>query len=72
MRTSKIVKSILIPTLGISAIGTIAAVCTSCGCGSVSVTSVSLKKPTATLAVGDNVTLTATVSPETATDKSVT
>ena len=31
MKRSKIIKSILIPTLGISAIGTIAAVCTSCG-----------------------------------------
>jgi hypothetical protein len=33
MRKSKILKSLLIPTLGIAAIGTVAAVATSCSCG---------------------------------------
>ena len=31
MKTTRLLKSILIPTLGISAIGTVAAVSTSCG-----------------------------------------
>ena len=36
MRRIKLLKSILIPTLGISAVGTIAAVSTSCGCSIIS------------------------------------
>ena len=77
MKTTKLLKSILIPTLGISAIGTIAAVSTSCGQANpdpdiVHVTSVELDKTSATLTIGDTETLTATVLPENATDKSVT
>ena len=76
MKTTKLLKSILIPALSISAIGTIAAVSTSCGCGSknphiVHVTSVELNKPSATLTIGDTETLKETVLPENATDKSV-
>ena len=76
MKTTKLLKSILIPTLGISAIGTIATISTSCGSRSkdldiVHVTSVSLDKTSITLAAGDTETLTATVLPENATDKSV-
>ena len=76
MKTTRLLKSILIPALGISAIGTIATVSTSCGCGSknpdiVHVSSVSLDKTSIILAVGDTKTLTATVLPEKATDKSV-
>jgi uncharacterized protein YjdB len=76
MKTTRLLKSILIPALGISAIGTIATVSTSCGCGSknpdiVHVSSVSLDKTSMILAVGDTKTLTATVLPEKATDKSV-
>ena len=36
MRRIKLLKSILIPTLGISAVGTIAAVSTSCSCSIIS------------------------------------
>ena len=72
MKTTKILKSILIPTLGISAISTIAAVSTSCSYDLSRVTSVSLNKTSTTLAIDDNETLTATVLPENATDKSVT
>ena len=77
MKTTKLLKSILIPTLGISAIGTIAAVSTSCGQANpdpdiIHVTSVELDKTSATLTIGDTETLTATVLPENATDKSVT
>jgi uncharacterized protein YjdB len=68
---AKLLKLILIPTLGISTIGTIAAVSTSCG-NTIHVTSVSLNKSSTTLAVGGTETLTATVLPENATDKSVT
>ena len=75
MIKTKLLKLILISTLGISAIGSIAAISTSCGEKKpvvIHVTDVILNKTTATLAVGDTVTLTATVSPEDATDKLVT
>ncbi|MBQ6279953.1 MAG: Ig domain-containing protein [Mycoplasma sp.] len=72
MKTTKILKSILFPTLGISAINIIAAVSTSCSYDLSRVTSVSLNKTSTTLAIDDNETLTATVLPENATDKTVT
>ena len=77
MHKIKLLKSILIPTLGISAISTIPVVSISCSCGSenpeiIRVTSVSLNKTSITLAVDDNETLTATVLPENATNKTVT
>ena len=77
MHKIKLLKLILIPTLGISAIGTIPVVSTSCSCGSenpeiIRVTSVSLNKTSTTLAVDNNETLNATVLPENATDKTVT
>ena len=63
MHKIKLLKSILIPTLGISAISTIPVVSTSCD-EVHDVTSVSLNKTSITLAVGDTKTLTATVLPE--------
>ena len=77
MHKIKLLKSILIPTLGISTISTIPVVSISCSCGSenpeiIRVTSVSLNKTSITLAVDDNETLTATVLPENATNKTVT
>ena len=75
MKTTRILKLILIPTLGISAIGTIATVSTSCGSENpdiIHVTAVTLNKISTTLAVGDTETLIATISPQNATDKSVT
>ena len=70
MKKIKLLKSILIPTLGITSIGTIPVVSTSCG--EVHVTSVSLNKTSTTLAVGETKALNVTVLPESATDKSVT
>ena len=75
MKNTKLLKSILIPTLGISAIGTIAAISTSCSSGVdqlIHVTSVELNKPYTTLAVGGTETLVATVKPDDATNKDVT
>ncbi|MBQ6280326.1 MAG: Ig domain-containing protein, partial [Mycoplasma sp.] len=75
MKQTKLLKSILIPTLGVSAIGTIPVVSTSCGSENpnvVHVAGVTLDKTSMTLAVGDTETLSANVFPETATDKSVT
>jgi uncharacterized protein YjdB len=70
---AKLLKLILIPTLGISTIGTIAAVSTSCGCGNaIHVTEVRLNKSSTTLDVGGTETLIATVLPEDATNKDVT
>ena len=69
MKKSKLLKSIWIPALGIPAIGSIAAVCTSCG--NVSVTGVTLDMTSKTLAVGETETLRATVLPENVTDKTV-
>ena len=71
MWNSKLLKSILISTLGVSAIGTIAAVSTSCS-PVIIVTGVSLNKESLVLGIGDSDTLIATVFPENATDKSVT
>ena len=66
-------KTLLIPTIGISAIGTIAAVSTSCSCSPVVlVTGVLLDKESLVLGIGESNTLIATVLPENATDKSVT
>ena len=68
MQKIKLLKSLLVSTLGISTIGSIAAISTSCGCGNaIHVTSVSLNKPSTTLAVGGTETLTATILPENAT-----
>ncbi len=72
MKTTQILKSILIPILGISAISTIAAVSTSCSYDLSRVTSVSLNKASLTLGISQTETLIATVLPENATDKTVT
>ena len=72
MKKIKLLKTLLIPTIGISAIGTIAAVSTSCSSSVVPVTGVSLDKESLVLGKGDSDTLTATIHPENATDKSVT
>ena len=73
MKKAKLLKTLLIPTIGITAIGTIGAVSTSCSSVVVvSVTGVSLDKESLTLGEGDSDTLIATVPPEDATDKSVT
>ena len=71
MKKIKILKTLLIPTIGITAIGTITAVSTSCS-SAVHVTGVSLNKESLVLEIGDYETLIATVHPEDATDKSVT
>ncbi len=70
MKKTQILKSILIPTLGISAIGTIAAVSTSCG--EIHVDSVILNENTKSIGLGDTYELIATVFPENATNKTVT
>ena len=71
MKKTKLLKTLLIPTLGVSAIGVIAAVSTSCS-PVVIVTGVSLNKESLTLGECDSDTLIANVHPENATDKSVT
>ena len=70
MKKIKLLKTLLIPTIGITAIGTIAAVSTSCS-PVVIVTGVSLDKKSLALEIGDSDSLIATVHPENATDKSV-
>ena len=75
MRKIKLLKSVLILILGISVIGSICVVSTSCEekkSAVVPVTSVELNKSETTLGVDETETLTATVLPETATDKSIT
>ena len=75
MFKAKLLKSILIPTLGISAIGAIVAISTSCGEKKpivIHVTDVTLDETSVFLDVGATKTLTATVLPENATDKSAT
>ena len=71
MKKIKLLKTLLIPTIGITAISTIAAVSTSCS-SAIHVTSVSLDKKSLALEVGGYETLIATINPENATDKSVT
>ena len=71
MKKANLLKTLLIPTIGITAIGTIAAVSTSCS-SAVPVTGVSLDKESLALDVGNTETLIPTVHPEDATDKSVT
>ena len=71
MNKRKLLRTILIPVLGVSAITPIAVVATSCG--TVSVESVTLDKTEIkSLGVNDVVALKATVLPENATDKTVT
>ena len=70
MKKIKLLKTLLISIIGITAIGTITAVSTSCS-PVVIVTGVSLDKKSLTLDVGNFDTLIATVHPEDATDKSV-
>ena len=80
MKKAKLLKTLLIPTIGITTISAIAAVSTSCSCSPqptptppvVHVTGISLSKESLTLEIGGFDTLTATVLPESATDKSVT
>ncbi len=69
MKSIKLLKSILIPALGITSIGIIPVVSTSCG--EVHVSSVSLDKTSTTIGIGDAKTLSATILPENATDKTV-
>ncbi len=71
MKKNKIIKTLLIPTIGITTIGTIAAVSTSCS-SVVIVTGVSLNKSSLALEVGKTEVLTATIHPDNATDKSLT
>ena len=71
MKKIKLLKTLLIPTIGITAIGTIAAVSTSCS-SAVPVTGVSLNKESLPLGIGESDTLIATINPKNATDKSVT
>ena len=73
MKKVKLIKTLLIPTIGITTIGTIAAVSTSCSCSPVViVTGVSLNKESLALEIGGYETLITTLHPEDATDKSVT
>ena len=71
MKKIKLLKTLLIPTIWITAIGTITAVSTSCSSSVVPVTGVSLDKESLPLGIGDSYTLIATVLPENVTDKSV-
>jgi uncharacterized protein YjdB len=72
MKKAKLLKTLLVPTLGISALGAVTVVATSCSPGTIKVTQVTIDKKSLSLAVGDTATLTATVYPEDATDKTVT
>ena len=72
MKKIRLLKTILIPTLGITALGTVAAIATSCNCSTVKVTGVELDKSELSLEVGGSDKLTATIKPAEATDKSVT
>ena len=70
----KIIKTLLVPTLEITAIGAVAVISTSCESkkkDSIHVTSISLNKTSTTLDVGATEILTATVLPTDATDESV-
>jgi uncharacterized protein YjdB len=66
---SKLLKTILVPTLGISTIIPVA-ITTSCG-EVIHVESIKLNKNSTIIAIGESETLTATVLPEDAADKSV-
>jgi len=71
---TQIIKTLLVPTLEITAIGAVTAISTSCGSEkkhSIHVTDVTLNKPSTTLFINDTETLIPTVLPEYATDKSV-
>ena len=71
---TQIIKTLLVPTLEITAIGAVAVLSTSCGSekkDSIHVTDVTLNKHSVTLFIGDTETLIPTVLPEYATDKSV-
>jgi len=71
---TQIIKTLLVPTLEITAIGAVAAISTSCGSekkDSIHVTDVTLNKLSTTLFIDDTETLIPTVLPEYATDKSV-
>ena len=72
---TQIIKTLLVPTLEITAIGVVAAISTSCGSekkDSIHVTDVKLDKYSKTLFIDDTEILIPTVLPENATDKSVT
>ena len=77
MKKLKLFKILLIPSLGVLTIGTIATVATSCGCALeptpvIHVENVALNESSVVLDAGKTKTLIATVLPENATDKSVT
>ena len=70
----KIIKTLLVPTLEITAIGAVATISTSCGSekkDSIHVADITLNKPSTTLFIDDTETLIPTVLPEYATDKLV-
>ena len=71
MKKIKMLKTLLIPTFGITVIGSIAAISTSCS-PVVLVTGVSLDKESLKLEIGSFDTLIATIHPENAADKSTT
>ena len=71
---TQIIKTLLVPTLEITAIGAVAVISTSCGSekkDSIHVTDVTLNKPSTTLFIDDTETLIPTILPEYATDKLV-
>lgn len=71
---TQIIKTLLVPTLEITAIGAVAAISASCGSekkDSIHVTDVTLNKHSTTLFIDDTETLIPTVLPEYATDKLV-
>ena len=76
MKKLKLFKTLLIPSLGVLTLGTIAAVATSCGGDKptpvIHVESVTLNESSVVLDIGETKALIETVLPENATDKSVT
>ncbi len=76
MKKSKLFKKLLIPSLGVLTLGTIAAVATSCDGDKptpvIHVESVTLNESSVVLDIGETKALIETVLPENATDKSVT
>ena len=73
MKKLKLFKTLLIPSLGVLTLGTIAVVTTSCDGDKqtpvVHVTEVELNEESLSLIEGDTTVLTATVSPDDATNK---
>ena len=72
MKKSKLFKTLLIPSLGVLTIGTIAAEATSCSCALFHVTAVEVDPQQMVLSINETREIQAIVYPENATDKSVT